>query len=71
LLLLAVSLSFVDFFPKRLLTKKLKLNFDSAVFTGNHGKYTKYVSFPWPPVVAAYVRKWLRRTLCSSWTYWL
>jgi len=27
----------------------------------------KYVSFPWPPVVAAHYRKWFARTLHGNW----
>jgi hypothetical protein len=42
--------------------KKTKLKIDSAGSTGSHGKYIKYVSFHWPPVVAA-------QTLHSSESY--
>jgi len=27
----------------------------------------KYMSFPWPPVLAAHYRKWLARTLHNNW----
>lgn len=37
--------------------KKPTLKINNAASTGSHGKYTKYVSFPWPSVVAAHDRK--------------
>jgi hypothetical protein len=33
--------------------KKLMLKIDSAASIGGQGKYMKYVSFSWPPVVTA------------------
>jgi hypothetical protein len=35
------------------LPKKVTLKIDSAASDGSHGNYMKYVSFLWPPVVAA------------------
>jgi hypothetical protein len=53
---------FIDLFSK-CLKKNVELNIDSAASTGSHEKYMKYVSFSWPPVVAA-------RALHSSGRYW-
>ena len=36
------------------LTKELKWNTDNAVSTDNHGKFVKYINFPWFQVVAAH-----------------
>jgi hypothetical protein len=36
----------------------------------SHGKYIKYVSFPWPPVVTAHDHKRLARALHFSGSYW-
>jgi hypothetical protein len=42
----------------------LKVNGTASV--GSHGKYIKYVSFLWPPDVAAHGRKRLARELYSK-----
>jgi hypothetical protein len=54
---------------KTVLTKKAEEKIDSSASTGSHGKYMKYVSFPWSPVVAAHDRKRLTRAICSSGSY--
>jgi len=46
-------------------TKRRTLKIDSAAYTGSHGKYMKYISFPWLPVVAAHDRKTFARALRS------
>jgi hypothetical protein len=45
----------------------LKINIGAS--TRNHGQCMKYISFPWPPVVAAHNRKRLERALQSSRIY--
>ena len=47
------------------------MKMDSAASTGGHGKQMKYVSFPWPPVVAPHDRKTLAQAFHSSGSYWL
>jgi len=37
----------------------------------SYGKYLKYISFPWPPVVALHGHKWFARALKSNTIYWL
>jgi len=41
------------------LTKLIKLKIDSAASAGGQEKYTKYIHFPWPTVVAAHDLKML------------
>jgi len=47
-------------------SKGITLNIDSAYSTGSHKTYMKYISFPWPPVVAAHERKTFAGALRSS-----
>jgi len=42
--------------PKINLKKNRNLKIDNSARTVSHGKYMKYVSHPWPPVVAAHYR---------------
>ena len=35
----------------------------------NYGKYLKYISFPWPPVVAVHDHKWFAGALQSNGIY--
>ena len=51
------------------LNKKLTLKINSASCIGSHGKYMTYVSFPWPPVVAAHDHKGLARAQYNSGSY--
>jgi len=44
---------------------------DSAASIGGHEMNMKYVSFPWPAVVATHDRKRLAQTLHSIRSYWL
>jgi hypothetical protein len=44
---------------------------NSAASTGSHETNTKYVSFPWPAVVATHDRKSLAQTLHTIRSYWL
>jgi hypothetical protein len=58
-------------FEKNCLTKELMLKIHGAASTGSHGRYMKYVSFPWPPVLVAHNRKKLVQAPHSSGGYWL
>jgi len=49
---------------------KANVKIDSAS-TGPYRKHIKYVTFPWPPAVAAHVSMRLERALHSSGRYWL
>jgi hypothetical protein len=63
----AVSFVFNNSFSKKLIfnKKNLTLKIGSASSTGSHRKYIKYVSFPWPPVVAEHHRKRLAQVIGS------
>ena len=61
---MSVSLVFINSFSKNVLNEKAKVKIDSAASTGSRMNYMKYVSFLWPPVVAA-------QAMHSGGSYWL
>ena len=72
LALINIFLVFINSFSKIVFNKKNpKLNTDSAVSMVRYGKYLKYISFPWPPVVAVHDHKWYARALQNNGIYWL
>jgi hypothetical protein len=50
---MAISFICINFFSKKLFKTKYNVKNDSGATTEGEGKYMKYASFPWPPVVAA------------------
>ena len=62
-----VSFVFINSFSKIIpLTKKLN---EKAASNGSRGMFMKYVSFPWPPVVAVHDRMRLGRALIRNGGY--
>jgi len=57
---------FINSFQKLFLIRIQALESDSAVSNGSHGKYMKYINFPWPLVVAAHYREKRARALRSN-----
>jgi len=67
-----VSFVFRNSFSKKLVyNRNAWLKIDCAASTGNHGKDIKYVSFLWPPLMAAHGPKEHARVLLSGISYWL
>ena len=69
LVLMAVSFVFINSFSEFFFYQKLMLKIDCTVSTRCYGKYTKYVNFLWPLVVAAYDHTGLAQALSSSRSY--
>jgi hypothetical protein len=61
-----ISFVFINPFPKIAFEQKLKFIIFCVVSTERHGKYKKYISFPWSSVVSAHNRKKLVQALQSS-----
>jgi hypothetical protein len=68
--MMAIFFVFINPLSKKILNKKLMSDSNSVASTGSHGKYIKFVNFPWPAVVAAHDRKRLARALPISGSYW-
>jgi hypothetical protein len=66
-----VAISFVFIITSQKLLLKDEVKVDSVASSGSHGRYSKYVSFPCPPVVAAHHSERLAQELHNSGSYWL
>jgi hypothetical protein len=51
---------------KIILTKNITLEIYSAASAGSHGKFMKYIGFPWPVVLATHARKRLAQALLAA-----
>jgi hypothetical protein len=50
---MAISFLFINSFRNNILTKKYKVQIDSAASSGGQGKLTHFMYFRWPPLEAA------------------